>query len=168
MIELDEHHCALFIALGKNYPKQAWKSKKQADGTQPDKYFIAGIKTPDGQAIYHLPIKYWKSCNFRVFNKAQPSDSCTAEVVLSRIRSLSRHVVDKFDAWFIYEGDKNRLYEFISAFDFDYWLKAGMDKKGYIVAILKKDDKSICGIRTRQKNALELYELLDGFNNGID
>lgn len=53
--ELYEHRCALFLALMKSMPNISWFSPLHEDGTFMEGWFIAGIRTPNGDISYHLP-----------------------------------------------------------------------------------------------------------------
>lgn len=88
--ELYEHRHNLFIALMKCYPDKSWMSKRHDDGSMYKGWFIAGIETPNGQATYHLPQKYWHICPAKVLKKAPKWDGHTPDDVIKRINSLKQ------------------------------------------------------------------------------
>jgi hypothetical protein len=53
--ELYAHRTALFAALMRSNPGYAWWAPRHADGTSFPGYILAGIRTPEGHATYHLP-----------------------------------------------------------------------------------------------------------------
>lgn len=57
--ELYQHRIALFIALMLTHPQLSWRSRKHADGSFYDDWFIAGMHLPTGDITYHLPNKDW-------------------------------------------------------------------------------------------------------------
>lgn len=57
--ELYYHRMILFAAVCNKNKANAWKSKKHADGSMYDNYFIVGIETPEGQYSYHYHIDNW-------------------------------------------------------------------------------------------------------------
>ena len=90
--ELYDHRIALFIALAMSYTQYAWRSKKHADGSEIEGWFIAGMHLPTGDITYHLPLSMWDSlANNRraveTLKKAPEWDGHTAEDVVSRIQA---------------------------------------------------------------------------------
>lgn len=63
--DLYQHRYALMLALMRtvsNNPRQgAWVSKLHYDGTMFDDSFIAGVDTPSGPVIYHMPLRLWEA-----------------------------------------------------------------------------------------------------------
>jgi len=57
--ELYHHRTMLFASLVTVFRQRAWKSRKHADGTMFDDYFIVGLTTDAGEATYHCHDKYW-------------------------------------------------------------------------------------------------------------
>jgi len=87
--ELYEHRHALFAALLRCYPTEAWKSKKHDDGTMFDGWFIAGIHTPDGNATYHIPMRLWDAFQAHEVDTAPKWDGHTPQDVIDRIGTLT-------------------------------------------------------------------------------
>lgn len=58
--ELYYHRMMLFAVICNTYKDRAWKSKKHADGTMYDDYFIAGITTNEGDYTYHYHLDNWE------------------------------------------------------------------------------------------------------------
>ncbi len=68
--ELYYHRTALFACLVSLQPRQmAFKSRKHADGTMHEGYFIAGIYTSRGWCTYHCEDRWWPlfDCSEREF-----------------------------------------------------------------------------------------------------
>ena len=84
--ELYEHRHALFGAVVRLYG--GWKSRKQSDGTCYPGWFIAGIKTADGQVTYHLPDRLWDKFPGTVLEIAPAYDGHTPEDVVSRLKNM--------------------------------------------------------------------------------
>lgn len=57
--ELYAHRHALFLALMKWAPHNAWFSPSHDDGTMMKGWFIAGVNLPTGTVTYHLPMEMW-------------------------------------------------------------------------------------------------------------
>ena len=58
--ELYDMRIALFIALVRQNKSEAWKAKRNADGTKWEGWFVLGIfPTPGKQITFHLPNHYW-------------------------------------------------------------------------------------------------------------
>jgi hypothetical protein len=57
--ELYYHRLVLFCIICNQNKDKAWKSKKHADGTMYEEYFIVGLTTPDGNYSYHFNQEYW-------------------------------------------------------------------------------------------------------------
>jgi hypothetical protein len=63
--ELYEHRHALFIALCRQLPSWAWRSRLHTDGTMFDGWFVMGLYVnPGDQVSYHLPIELWGQTDF--------------------------------------------------------------------------------------------------------
>lgn len=90
--ELYEHRIVLFIALSNllyRQGKYCWKSKKHADGSEWEGWFIAGIDENKGHQIsYHLPIKYWDSLRTFALDKAPEWDGHTPSDVIKRVEAM--------------------------------------------------------------------------------
>lgn len=91
--ELYEHRIVLFIALcgvlvHTQSPWPVWKSKKHADGTEMEGWFIMGIHKEAGQQIsYHLPNRFWDKCEFvETLETAPEWDGHTSDDVLNRLQ----------------------------------------------------------------------------------
>lgn len=93
--ELYEHRCLLFL-LALQYMEcrgdGGWCSKKHADGSEWEGWFIAGanLRQNDRHILpitYHLPIKYWKKAiNYCIVLETAPEwDGHTSDDVLTRI-----------------------------------------------------------------------------------
>lgn len=61
--ELYYHRMMLFAVICNTYKDRAWKSKKHADGTMYDDYFIVGITTDEGNYTYHYHLDNWEHFN---------------------------------------------------------------------------------------------------------
>ena len=57
--ELYQHRCVLFACLMQSRPDISWRSKRHADDSAWDGWFIAGMRLPTGDVTYHLPIDMW-------------------------------------------------------------------------------------------------------------
>jgi hypothetical protein len=93
--ELYDHRCILYIAMCKLLSEKrdspsVWRSKKHADGSVWEGWFLLGISTRKGEQItYHLPEKLWNGTHFAaVLEKAPEFDGHTSQDVLSRILKL--------------------------------------------------------------------------------
>lgn len=60
--ELYNHRHVLFIALMASHPERSWFSRKHADGTAIEGWFIAGMTLPNGPITYHLPERLYTWC----------------------------------------------------------------------------------------------------------
>jgi len=58
--ELYQHRCVLFACLMQSRPDISWRSKRHADDSKWDGWFIAGMRLPTGDITYHLPIDMWE------------------------------------------------------------------------------------------------------------
>lgn len=85
--ELYEHRYALFLNYIK-YHVSAWKSKLHDDGSMYGGEFIAGIDTPKGRVVYHLPLRLWDKCKVTELEKAPEWDGSTAQDTVDRLYSL--------------------------------------------------------------------------------
>jgi hypothetical protein len=110
MDELYEHRHALFLALCKIYDNyitplnsrvRCWKSKKHADGSEYEGWFILGMtvedvqpfnvkepKKPDYQISYHLPMKHWDLAKVIERPTAPKWDGHTSQDVIHRLIKL--------------------------------------------------------------------------------
>lgn len=103
--ELYEHRTALFALIANTQPycEHAWKSRKHADGSGYDGYFICGIDLPRiGQTItYHVNDKYWSFFkNVKTLENAPKWDGHTPSDVVNRLfveSTLSRNTAVKSD-----------------------------------------------------------------------
>lgn len=91
--ELYEHRCALYIALCKLAEKDnklIWRSKKHSDGSDLEGWFLLGINITKGEQItYHLPTRFWDSCEFAYTKEKAPDfDGHTPQDVIKRLKSL--------------------------------------------------------------------------------
>lgn len=101
--ELHEHRIELFITLcrmfagncklwkdGYDVCSGIWKSKKHADGTAVEGFFIMGIRTVPGlQISYHLPLSKWGETDFaRELDTAPEWDGHSSADVLQRLKML--------------------------------------------------------------------------------
>jgi hypothetical protein len=84
--ELYDHRCALFCALLRAAPIQAWRSWKHNDGSGFDGWFIAGLALPDGSVTYHLPARLWETLTgIETLDNAPPWDGHTSADVVKRL-----------------------------------------------------------------------------------
>lgn len=87
--ELYHHRAVLFSVICNQNKGLAWKSKKHADGSMFDGMFIAGIKTPDGQATYHYDIDpYWNMFHVKELECAPEWDGHTPSEAIERISKI--------------------------------------------------------------------------------
>jgi len=86
--ELYHHRTLLFAVITNLFKDKSWKSKIQSDGNMPDGYFIAGIQTPEGQATYHVDLKYWDLFDCEELPVAPEYDGHTSADAIARIFSL--------------------------------------------------------------------------------
>jgi len=79
------HRTLLFAAICNMLHDCSWKSRKHADGTMYDGYFIAGLVTDKGDATYYCELKYWD--RFEVIERvtAPQFDGHTPEQAVQRI-----------------------------------------------------------------------------------
>lgn len=89
--ELYDHRCLLFLAFQALWYQRtvpyssAWKSKKHADDTEWDGWFIAGLKMAEGDISYHIPVKFWDICKGNELQNAPEWDGHTSADVLKRL-----------------------------------------------------------------------------------
>jgi hypothetical protein len=85
--ELYEHRHALFIALCRQMPLACWRSRRHADGSMYDGYFVIGIwEEPSIQISYHLPIRLWSRTDFvKTLDRALEWDGHTSADVIERL-----------------------------------------------------------------------------------
>ncbi len=99
--ELYDHRITLFIALCRHMHEllgienpgkfKTWRSKKHADGSSFDGWFIMGIGKEKGKQItYHLPLSRWEETHFVEENLefAPEWDGHTSDDVLTRLKNL--------------------------------------------------------------------------------
>ena len=97
--ELYEHRHWLFLSMVFTHRNVAWASKKHADGSCFDGWFICGLDLPVvGQISYHLPDSLWGVVEQWAINReiAPEWDGHTAQDVvkrLSRFLTLSSDVM---------------------------------------------------------------------------
>lgn len=72
--ELYYHRMILFAVVCNKNKANAWKSKKHADGSMYDNYFIVGIETPEGQYSYHYHIDNWNFFDVKELERAPEWD----------------------------------------------------------------------------------------------
>ena len=72
--ELYYHRMILFAVVCNKNKTKAWKSKKHADGSMYESYFIVGIETPEGQYSYHYHIDNWNFFNVKELERAPEWD----------------------------------------------------------------------------------------------
>ena len=84
--ELYRHRAVLTAALFNRCQLPMWKSKKHADGTMYDGYFIVGIETPYGQATYHYSLDNWNLFHVIELERAPAWDGHSPDEALERIR----------------------------------------------------------------------------------
>lgn len=86
--ELYEHRLALFIALlhsvGADHV-DTFKSRKHADGSTWDGWFIAGMKLKGGWITYHLPERLWEFLEIAEKEQAVEWDGHTSADVVARL-----------------------------------------------------------------------------------
>lgn len=85
--ELYFHRMILFSVICNQNPELAFKSKKHADGSMFDDYFICGIKSKEGLYTYHYRLKYWDYFKIKEVEQAPEWDGHKAEDVV-RLLSL--------------------------------------------------------------------------------
>lgn len=87
--ELYKHRAAIFACLCSCVPGLAWKSRRHADGTMDDGFFIAGINVPEaGTAAYHIREEYWPMFRrVRTLPKAPKFDGHTPDDDIERLLS---------------------------------------------------------------------------------
>lgn len=89
--ELYEHRQALFCALVNSNIDVSWKSRLHEDGTMfdgPENWFIAGIKTVDGMATYHLEGRFWDKMKCAEIDNAFKWDGHTPDDVIRRLLKI--------------------------------------------------------------------------------
>ena len=94
--ELYEHRCLLFIALMRAEGR-GWISRKHADGTMFDGWFVAGLMLATGEITYHLPDRLWSLClknKICEFDRAPSWDGHTPSDVVTRL-GLSLELLDE-------------------------------------------------------------------------
>lgn len=89
--ELYAHRCSLFVALMLNAAVPAWRSRKNADGSMYDGWFLAGMELTQGTAItYHLPDHMWAwldAPRIATLEQGPPWDGHTSDDVIRRLAS---------------------------------------------------------------------------------
>ena len=92
--ELYEHRHALMLAVMLVEFPSAWFSRKHADGTSMDGWFIAGVDLPAGTITYHLPERLWDAamCSGAVLlSQGKPWDGHTSNDMVSRLLKFAKH-----------------------------------------------------------------------------
>lgn len=72
--ELYYHRMILFAVVCNKNKAKTWKSKKHADGSMYDNYFIVSIETPEGQYSYHYHIDNWNFFDVKELERAPEWD----------------------------------------------------------------------------------------------
>lgn len=84
--ELYHHRTILFALLADMVPQGwAWKAREHEDGSMFDGFFIAGVKTPHGEATYHCRLEYWDLFRVNELDRAPAFDGHTPEDTLARL-----------------------------------------------------------------------------------
>jgi hypothetical protein len=92
--ELYQQRHALFAALCAADRLNSWKSLLHDDGTMLEGWFIAGIRTDNGQVTYHVPMELWAKFPANICQRAPKWDGHTPKDVVERLWALaSRSVV---------------------------------------------------------------------------
>lgn len=93
--ELYLHRIELYIALCKECWRgfsghQIWRSVLHSDLSEFEGWFLLGIDYENGKQItYHLPMDYWKECEFATTRVMAPEfDGHTSADVLERLKQL--------------------------------------------------------------------------------
>lgn len=90
--ELYEHRTVLFASLCNLCTLQAWKSRKHADGSMSDGFFIAGMTLFGvGDVSYHVEDKYWDLFQIEERPAAPEFTGYTAQDVVDRLASYFCH-----------------------------------------------------------------------------
>lgn len=89
--ELYHHRILLFATICNLLPDLSWKSKKHhpCDDEMFNGCFIVGINTPDGEASYHVKLKYWNIFHVIEIEHAPKFSGYTPDESIRRILSLS-------------------------------------------------------------------------------
>lgn len=92
--ELYEHRCTLFVALMMLRPDASWYSRKHADGSEWEGWFIAGMTLPDRRTVtYHLPARdmdLLTGLGIEELERAPEWDGHTSADVVKRLRDWIR------------------------------------------------------------------------------
>lgn len=88
--QLYYQRCVLFATICNQNKDISWKSKKHADDSMYENYFIVGIETPKGNYTYHYEMKYWDLFKVKELDNAPEWDGHTEEDVLERLSSIER------------------------------------------------------------------------------
>ena len=86
--QLYYQRCVLFATICNQNKNISWKSKKHADGSMYENYFIVGIKTPKGNYTYHYEMKYWELFEVKELANAPEWDGHTEEDIFERLSSI--------------------------------------------------------------------------------
>jgi hypothetical protein len=88
--ELYEHRHALFIALCRQLPSWAWRSRLHSDGTMFNGCFIMGLgENPGDQVSYYLPIQLWDQTDFaKTLDRAPKLDGHSPYDAIERLYSI--------------------------------------------------------------------------------
>jgi hypothetical protein len=84
--ELYTHRLYLYVALMMSHKDISWKSEKHSDGTVYPGWFVAGMRLPNGDITYHIPMTMWDSLTgIEELIIAPEWDGHTSNDVLDRI-----------------------------------------------------------------------------------
>ena len=89
--ELYTQRTILFALVCNAYKDISWKSKKHYNEEEDPMFdgdFVAGINTPEGNATYHIKLKYWDLFDIPEIERAYPYDGYSSDDVLNRLISL--------------------------------------------------------------------------------
>lgn len=89
--ELYHHRILLFATICNLLPDISWKSKNHHpdDDLIFNGCFIAGINTNNGEASYHIKLKYWDIFNVRELEHAPKFSGYSPEESIQRILNLT-------------------------------------------------------------------------------
>ena len=100
--ELYEHRMILFSIICNQNKNISWKSKLHEDGTMYENYFIAGIKTPEGQYTYHYHMDHWDKFEVLELEKApkwdghKPSDITRLYSILKKDNKMIEIIEEEY------------------------------------------------------------------------
>ena len=87
--ELYEHRCLLFVWLMNLNRAAAFKTRKHADGSEFDGWFVGIIRTEAGEISYHLPNLMWDMVLVPEIERHDTYDGSDARAVLERLRKIN-------------------------------------------------------------------------------